>query len=116
IVGERRKDGQLCLSNPDVQRLTVKKILEFASQNPQYESHSLEPHDHDNWCQCQSCRAMDIPEVQSVFSESTIEWKRPIGHIESSNRLAAFGKIVAEQVYQFNKKINLMWLAYATHT
>jgi hypothetical protein len=116
IDGERRKNGQLCLSNPDVQRLTVEKILAFAKQNPNYESYSLEPDDHDRWCQCEGCRAMDDPNLKSIFSDMTIEWSRPLGDIESSNRVALFGKKIAEDVYKVNKDLKIMWLAYATHT
>src|SRR5690606_12293478 len=47
---------------------------------------------------------------------ATIEWARPLGDIESSNRVALFGKKVAEEVYQVNKDLKIMWFAYATHT
>jgi hypothetical protein len=116
IDGKRRKDGQLCLGNPEVQRLTAEKILQFAKENPEYESHSLEPNDNDLWCQCDLCKAMDDPNQKSILSGATLDWERPLGDIELCNRVSAFGKHVAETVYQSNKELKIIWLAYLTHT
>jgi len=116
INGERRKDGQLCLGNPAVQQVVAQKLLEFSRQNPEYEILSLEPEDHDKWCQCELCTAMDDPNQKSIFKEATIEWDRTLGDVEASNRVAKFGVIVADKVRQENSKVKLLWLAYATHT
>ena len=116
IEGKRRKDGQLCLGNPEVQRVVAEKLIEFSRQNPQYEILSLEPEDHDKWCQCELCTAMDDPNQQSVFQQATIEWDRTLGRVEASNRVAKFGVAVAQKVRRENPKVKLLWLAYATHT
>ncbi len=73
IDGVRRKDGQLCLGNPEVQKLAAQKLLDFAKANPQYEILSLEPEDHDKWCQCDLCKAMDDPEQKSIYSDPTLD-------------------------------------------
>ena len=117
IDGKRRNNGQLCLGNPAVQRLTAEKVVQFAKENPQFETHSLEPLDHDLWCQCELCRAMDDPAQKSIWpSEAQIEWKRPMGDISISNRVSVFGKIVAEKVAKENVPIKLLWLAYTSHS
>jgi hypothetical protein len=116
IDGVRRKDGQLCLGNPEVQKLAAEKLLAFAKANPQYEILSLEPEDHDKWCQCDLCKAMDDPQQKSIFTGINIEWERTLGDVESSNRVAKFGAIVAERVHQSNPKVKVLWLAYGTHS
>lgn len=116
IDGVRRKDGQLCLGNPEVQKLAAQKLLDFAKANPQYEILSLEPEDHDKWCQCDLCKAMDDPEQKSIYSDPTLDWENPMGHISMSNRVSAFGTNVANRVAQSNQEIKLLWLAYSTHS
>ena len=60
--GERRDDPtQLCLTHPDVFRLTMEKVrgwTEGAADNP-YSRYvvSVTPNDHDYHCQCDACEA-----------------------------------------------------------
>jgi hypothetical protein len=116
INGKRRKNGQLCVSNQEVQQLTADKVIEFSKQAPQFETHSLEPLDNDLWCQCEFCKALDDPNQKSIWSGATIELEKPMKDISMSNRVAAFGKIVAEKVAQSGQPIKVMWLGYYTHT
>lgn len=116
IDGKRRKDGQLCLSNPEVQQLAADKVIAFSREAPQFETHSLEPLDNDLWCQCEQCKAMDDPNQKSIWSNGTIDWERSMVDVSMSNRIAAFGKIVAGKVAQSGQPIKLGWLAYLTHT
>jgi hypothetical protein len=116
VDGKRRKDGQLCLSNPEVQRLTAEKVIAFSREAPQFETHSLEPLDNDIWCQCENCKALDDPDLKAIWSDITIEWERPMGDVSMSNRVGAFGKIVANKVLESGQPIKILWLAYLTHT
>ncbi len=116
IDGKRRRDGQLCVSNPEVQRLTAEKVIAFSKNAPQFKTHSLEPLDNDLWCQCEGCKALDDPNLKTVWTDITIEWERPMGDVSLSNRIAAFGKIVANKVAESGQPINVLWLAYLTHT
>jgi hypothetical protein len=117
IDGVRRKDGQLCLGNSDVQRLTAEKVVQFSKNEPRYLTYSLEPDDNDKWCECELCTAFDDPNQKTIFTGITLkDWKQPMGGISMSNRVNAFGKIVAEKVSKENSKLKLLWLAYSTHT
>ncbi len=117
IDGERRKDGQLCLGNSDVQKLTAEKIVAFAKNEPRYLTYSLEPDDNDRWCECDLCTAFDDPKQKTIFTGITLKkWKPAMGGLSMSNRVNAFGKIVANEVGKSNQKIKLLWLAYSSHT
>lgn len=116
VDGKRRRDGQLCLGNPEVQKLAAEKLVQFAKDNPEYEMLSLEPEDHDVWCQCELCKAMDEPNQKTIFTNSTLAWERTMGDVEMGNRVAKFGSIVAEKFAESNKNVKINWLAYSTHT
>jgi hypothetical protein len=60
---------------------------------------------------------MDDPS-QEVINKvpSNLPGERPMGSISMSDRVNAFGKIVAQKVAEVNPKINVLWLAYSSHT
>jgi len=116
IDGKRRRDGQLCVGNPEVQKLVAQKAVELGKSEPRYLTYSLEPADNGLWCQCDLCTALDDPDQKTIFTDWTLKIEKPMGDISMSNRVCAFGSKVADIVAQSNHQIKLLWLAYSTHT
>lgn len=58
INGERQKDGQICLSNPDVQGITVEKARAWFDKHPDYLTYSLSANDTGDFCECDPCQAL----------------------------------------------------------
>ncbi|MEN6301530.1 MAG: DUF4838 domain-containing protein [Armatimonadia bacterium] len=62
IKGKRVANGQLCLTNPTVQKLLMDYALAGAAQmaqNPDIMFVDMTQNDGDDWCQCESCKALD---------------------------------------------------------
>jgi len=63
INGERRVErGQLCLTNPDVLRLSVEAVLGWIRQHPEATIYSVSQNDWDGWCECDKCRRVEREE------------------------------------------------------
>ncbi|MBI3681767.1 MAG: DUF4838 domain-containing protein [Acidobacteria bacterium] len=63
IDGKRRVErGQLCLTNPDVLRLSVEAVLEWIRQHPEATIYSVSQNDWDGWCECDKCRRVEREE------------------------------------------------------
>lgn len=63
IDGKRReRGGQLCLTNPDVLRLSVKKVLDWSREHPEAQICSVSQNDWDGWCECDRCRQVEAEE------------------------------------------------------
>lgn len=59
---------QLCLTNPDVLRLTVAKVRETLRARPECRLISVSQNDWDNHCTCPACAAIDAAEASSAGS------------------------------------------------
>lgn len=116
VDGKRIENGQLCIGNPEVQELVAQKVLEFSDKRKRFETVSIEPDDHARWCQCELCTAMDDPNQRTATLEPDASASRPMGNISMSNRVAAFGTIVAEKVNQEKPGLKVAWLAYLQQT
>jgi hypothetical protein len=63
IDGKRReRGGQLCLTNPDVLRLAVKKVVDWSREHPEAQICSVSQNDWDGWCECDRCREVEAEE------------------------------------------------------
>ncbi|MCL5742738.1 MAG: DUF4838 domain-containing protein, partial [Acidobacteria bacterium] len=63
IDGKRReRGGQLCLTNPDVLRLSIKKVLDWGREHPEAQICSVSQNDWDGWCECDRCRQVEAEE------------------------------------------------------
>lgn len=51
-------DMQLCVTNPDVQKLGIKFALDFLKNNSDQDMVSVEPNDGGNYCECENCRKL----------------------------------------------------------
>ncbi len=53
------RGSQLCLSNPEVLRITVNNLREMMAKNPAMTYWSVSQEDNDNYCQCNACRKLN---------------------------------------------------------
>lgn len=57
--GRRSRDGQLCLSNPEVLEMLCSQLDSMIAANPKKQIWSVSPNDNYNACECESCRQLD---------------------------------------------------------
>ena len=57
--GRRMRDGQLCLSNPDVFEELCRRLSDAMAQRPEAQIWSVSPNDNYNVCECADCRHLD---------------------------------------------------------
>jgi len=63
ITGKRLKDNaQLCLTNPDVLKIVITRVLENIRQDPAANLYSVSQNDCLNFCTCANCKAIDTRE------------------------------------------------------
>ena len=63
VEGKRRSEGaQLCLTNSNVLRLTIKTVLEWIEQHPEASIYSVSQNDCEGWCECENCRRVEQEE------------------------------------------------------
>ncbi len=69
VNGKRlRERTQLCLTNPDVLRITIEKVKKALADNPTCRLISVSQNDWANNCTCDSCRKIDEEEGSSAGS------------------------------------------------
>lgn len=69
IDGQRvTEHSQLCLTNPEVLRLTVEKVREWISKRPDCKIFSVSQNDWGNYCTCPACAAVDEEEESHAGS------------------------------------------------
>ena len=69
VNGKRlRERTQLCLTNPDVLRITIEKVKKALADNPTCRLISVSQNDWANHCTCDSCRKIDEEEGSSAGS------------------------------------------------
>ena len=56
------REGQLCMTNPEVQKALLTKSLEWLANNPDCRIISISQNDNSNGCECPSCKALDTAE------------------------------------------------------
>lgn len=57
--GRRMRDGQLCLSNPEVLEALCRRLADTMAAFPQKTIWSVSPNDNYNACSCDNCRHLD---------------------------------------------------------
>jgi hypothetical protein len=63
IEGRRTADhAQLCLTNPDVLRITIETVRRWIEESPDAMIFSVSQNDWGNWCRCPECRKVDEEE------------------------------------------------------
>lgn len=89
-----RKPTQLCLSNPEVIRLSAEKVKSWIVSNPDCKVFSIAQNDNREYCRCEKCRALDEAEGSPAAS------------------VIAFSNAVAEEVCAEYPDILLHTFAY----
>lgn len=93
--GRRSRDGQLCLSNPEVLEELCSKLADTMAALPQKRIWSVSPNDNYNACECRNCRHLD-----SVYGgqSGTLLW--------FVNQVARRfpDKIISTLAYQYTRK------------
>ncbi|RPH92150.1 MAG: DUF4838 domain-containing protein, partial [Calditrichaeota bacterium] len=59
LNGIRMRDGQLCLSNPEVLRVTIDALRRMMAEKPEATYWSVSQNDNVNYCTCEKCQALD---------------------------------------------------------
>ncbi len=59
VDGKRIFNGQLCLTNSDVLKITIERLRKLMSQSPHIKYWSVSQNDHELNCQCLNCKAID---------------------------------------------------------
>ena len=63
IGGKRRAErSQLCLTNPDVLRLTIDRVKEWIAAHPDATIFSVSQNDWEGWCECDRCLRVEQEE------------------------------------------------------
>ena len=60
LDGER-KPKQLCVTNPDVERIVAERVIQFLDDTPAVGGVHLGPQDGGNFCTCKRCMEVDSP-------------------------------------------------------
>lgn len=69
VDGKRLKErSQLCLTNPDVLKITIEKVKMALAENPQCRLISVSQNDWQNHCTCEHCRRIDEAEGSNAGS------------------------------------------------
>lgn len=71
IKGER-KNAQLCVSNPEVIRVAIASTRDYFRKNPAATTLGMGPNDGANFCQCDSCRALDAEDYDPYSGEDSV--------------------------------------------
>ncbi|NCC47640.1 MAG: DUF4838 domain-containing protein [Clostridia bacterium] len=69
VDGKRLSERpQLCLTNPDVLRITIEKVGQALTAHPEHRLISVSQNDWDNHCTCPDCARIDAEEKSSAGS------------------------------------------------
>lgn len=60
--GRTAEYAQLCLTNPDVVRVTIESVFRWIEENPKSTIFSVSQNDWEGYCECESCAALDARE------------------------------------------------------
>ncbi len=105
IGGERVPTGQLCTNAEGLVDRFADFVLDTYKRNPQLEVLGIEANDGQGWCECDACRALDIPDLRT-----------PYNAVSMTPRIVDFNTKVARKVAQENPEAVLGWYIYADHT
>jgi hypothetical protein len=95
VNGKRIRDGQLCLSNPEVIKLLGDNLAELIAVQPEKRYWSVSQNDCINYCECENCRKLYA------------KYKNISGiYIEMANSLAERfpDKEISTLAYQFTRQ------------
>lgn len=94
-MGGKRIIDQLCLSNPDVFELTIKKLQEEMARQPEKILWSVSQGDNFSYCQCEQCAKITAAEGSAAG---------PIIHFVNKVAARFPDKIISTLAYQYSRK------------
>ena len=100
IQGVRRTSHtQLCLTNPDVLKIVVDRILKGIREDPEPRIFHVKPNDWDYYCECAKCKAVD--DAEGSHSGTLVRFGNAV-----AERVAAVfpGKYICISAYQYTQK------------
>ena len=111
LRGEERRPGNwLCTSNKDVPRLfaenLISSLMTMKGDGKDIRSASISPPDGRGFCQCDNCRAQDVPGYLEISSGTTC----------MSDRYQLFYNSIAARVKQASPDTILNFYAYSDYS
>lgn len=76
LVNGKRQPTQLCVTNPDVLRITIERLKKFLGKNPTAKYVGVSPNDGRGFCDCPNCKAID--EAQGTRMGSLLQFVNSI--------------------------------------
>lgn len=120
LDGKRKADpikSSLCLSNPAVAREIARNMASFAAQYPDIRVITLWGNDTNNFCQCETCKAMDLPKETCASFSNSHKHHRSLTSRASAISITKSQLIVvnrvAELVAKTNPELLIETLAYS---
>jgi len=101
INGKRQKKGQFCVSNPELRKELVRRIVEYAEKHPDLPIISLAPNDGYRWCECPNCVKLDTPQDRK--------------NKELNQRTHWFNAQIARELKKINPNITISSIAYCNY-
>ena len=89
----------LCLSNPDVRRISAERMLALIEKQPERRFFGVSQGDGFAWCQCEKCKALDA-----------------VPGVEMTDRLLDYVNFVAREVARKYPDKRILTLAYTDAT
>jgi len=100
IDGKRLRDhSQLCLTNPDVLRISTQQVLKWMEEHPNAKIFSVSQNDWGNPCQCEKCRA--VVEREGSESGPLLEF---VNAVARETRKKYPDKLIDTLAYQYTKE------------
>ncbi|MFW6059620.1 MAG: DUF4838 domain-containing protein, partial [Phycisphaeraceae bacterium] len=104
LVNGERIMRQVCVSNPEVVKLTTEAVRQQLENNPDLKYVGMGPNDGGGYCECENCKALD----QGVYD--------PLRDAESmTDRYIWFFNQVLENLEDEHPDLHIVWYVYAAH-
>ena len=99
VGGQRIRDGQLCLSNPDVLRIVTERVLDRIRRDPEATYFGVSQRDTLGYCECSECAAVDA--AADSHAGSVIKF---VNAVAEAVEKEFPGKIIETLAYQYSRK------------
>lgn len=111
VNGKRINNGQLCLGNPEVEKILGDAVIATAKAQPQVDYLPIDPNDGMKWCECELCRVMDDPNLMARNGAD-----QRLNNVSMSNRVNIFNNRIAKRLAKEVPGKGVTWLAYLAFT
>jgi hypothetical protein len=91
--------GQLCLTNPDVQRIAIETVMRWMDEYPNVTIFSVSMNDNVNYCRCEKCAAVDAEEESPCGTVL-----RFVNAVAAEAAKKHPGKLIDTIAYQYTEK------------